>query len=174
MTNYPYPNWNSVLFWNFLLFLWLKTKKTLRDRRDGYMQYKRMMQKSPSREGDGCKMPYNSLHFCLGVIQTQLLSYSLWAYFYALPWASFCFGQVFWWRSLEWENVIMFFNIKCLKLFLLLFFLSKLFKFLKRFSSLWISRSGASWIKLQHHQFSTLVTQRLCHFIIIDSFSKHF
>ena len=26
MTNYPYPNWNSVLFWNFLLFLCLKTK----------------------------------------------------------------------------------------------------------------------------------------------------
>ena len=26
MTNYPYPNWNSVLFWKFLLFLCLKTK----------------------------------------------------------------------------------------------------------------------------------------------------
>ena len=26
MTNYPYPNWNSVLFWNLLLFLCLKTK----------------------------------------------------------------------------------------------------------------------------------------------------
>ena len=71
----PIPELKFCFVLKFSLVV--KNKKTLRDRRDGYMQYKRMMQNSPPREGDGCKMSYNSLHFCLGVISTQLLSYSL-------------------------------------------------------------------------------------------------